>query len=316
MIKINVFIIIASFLMFLGISLLFGIEFKKVFKIKFKKEKKKNISAYRKELKKKRRNEILQNKESKITRIVNNIKSVIEFTDTSLKQYIVYSIILALVGFFLGTFLNNIAISFILAILFASMPYFYLISKITKHNKLIKVQLIATLGAINTQFLNEDDFVVAVEKKLPNMPEETRKYFASFVNKVRVLNMNVVDALLELDSKIDNYHFHEYIQLAIQAEQGESGLKYTMQTIPIDMADIDRVQQDFNIGVENYKRDFMFRLITFPVTLLFLRTTYNEYYQFLTHHVIGKIYLIICLIMLIFLSYKFFKLNKDIEMEI
>lgn len=297
-----------------------GINKEQSFKSIFKKKKKdkQKIEDYEKILKENRRKEILRIKPSLKERLEKKVKNTIELSEIelSLEKFIFYTLGASMPGILGGMILRNPLLMIIFGAVTATIPFFYIQEKAKKKFKVIEENLPTSLGNIIAQFMSEEDFVIAVEKKLDQLPSPLNKYFTSFVNEVQVLNISVVESLKNLKEKIDNYYFKEFIDLAIQTEvQGEE-LKYTMLTIPEDLRDIQQVQSEFDLIRKKYVRNFIATLIFFPLNLLILRAGYRRYYDLLVYTFQGKIGLAIVVLIIIGCTYFLYKYNKSIEVEI
>ncbi|SKC78763.1 type II secretion system F family protein [Maledivibacter halophilus] len=289
----------------------------KGFSIRGKKHKQK-IENYEKILKENRRKEILKLKPSLKERLEKKIKNTIELSEINmtLDKFIFYTLIASAPGLAFGIILRNPFLIIIFSALSGAIPFFYIQERAKKKFKVIEENLPASLGNIIAQFMSEEDFVIAVEKKLDQLPDPLDKYFTSFVNEVQVLNISVVEALENLKERVDNYYFKEFIDLAIQTEvQGEK-LKYTMLTIPEDLRDIQQVQGEFDLIRKKYVRNFIATLIFFPLNLLILRVGYKRYYELLVYTIQGKIGLAFLVLILVGCVYFLYKYNKSIKVEI
>lgn len=310
-------IFVAAFTLLCSI---FGFESNKSFKSIFKSKKKnrQKIENYEKILKENRRKEILRIKPSLRERLEKKVKNTIELSEIqlTLDKFLFYTLIAGIPGVLGGMILRNPLLMLIFGAFTATIPFFYIQEKAKKKFKLIEENLPTSLGNIIAQFMSEEDFVIAVEKKLDQLPSPLNKYFTSFVSEVQVLNINVVEALENLKEKIDNYYFKEFIDLAIQTEvQGEE-LKYTMLTIPEDLRDIQQVQSEFDLIRKKYVRNFIATLIFFPLNLLILRAGYKRYYDLLVYTLQGKIGLAVVVLIMIGCIYFLYKYNKPIRVEI
>lgn len=256
-----------------------------------------------------RRRELLGKKENLFTRFKRNVEAITELTGTPIERYYRNANIAAAAGFAVGLFLRNPLLSLMLMPVFWLFPFAKLALEVQKHKKMLNDQLIDVLGSINSRFLAEPNFVLAVKKSLATMPPEALPYFKHFVEKVD-LNMDIVLALEELDQEIDNAFFHEWIRLAIQAAKGETGLRYTMMGIPQDMSDHKSQYDTFEIEIYEFRRDFAISVAAIPGTLLLMRFSMTTFYGYLTNGIVGKIYLALCVPAVLVLGYLFYRYSR------
>lgn len=298
----------------------FGLKEENLFRSFFKRNKKEKqkIQTYEKVLKENRRKEILRIKPSLRERLEKKVKNTIELSEIELNldKFIFYTLIACIPGILGGMILRNPLLMIIFGAATSTIPFFYIQERAKKKFRVIEENLPTSLGNIIAQFMSEEDFVVAVEKKLDQLPSPLDKYFRIFVNEVQVLNISVIEALENLKERIDNYYFKEFIDLAIQTEvQGEE-LKYTMLTIPEDLRDIQQVQGEFDLIRKKYIRNFIATLIFFPLNLLILRAGYSRYYDLLVFSFHGKIGLSLIVLIILACVYFMIKYNKSIKVEI
>ncbi len=269
-------------------------------------------------LREQRRREILNAKPTLRERLLRRVTQTLELSETNirLQQFISYSLILSSLGISMGMLLRNPILMVILGGLTSAIPFLYIHNKAKNRLSQIEYMLPSVMGIIIAQYLHESDIIIAIEKKLDQIPHPLNKYFTVCVNEVQCLNKDTITALRNLGDRIDNYYFKEFIKLAIQAEEQGQDLKYTMVTIPEDMRDLQQEQDKFDLIRKKYNREFIATLIFMPLNLLILRFGYRDYYDLLIYDVRGKISLGIIVLILIFISYKQYVDNRPIKIEL
>lgn len=315
---------IITFSMFVAIftflCLILRLNSDKSFKVIFKskKKQKRKIENYEKILRENRRKEILRIRPSLKERLEKKVKNTIELSEIqlTLEKFLFYTVTASIPGILGGMILRNPFLMIIFGVLTATAPFFYIQERAKKKFKIIEENLPTSLGNIIAQYMSEEDFVIAVEKKIDQLPNPLNRYFTTFVNEVQVLNISAVEALRNLKEKVNNYYFKEFIDLAIQTEVQGNELKYTMLTIPEDLRDIQQVQSEFDLIRKKYIRNFIATLIFFPLNLLILRAGYSRYYELLVYTLEGKIGLSVVVLILIGCIYLLYKYNKPIRVEI
>ncbi|WP_026478380.1 type II secretion system F family protein [Alkaliphilus transvaalensis] len=278
----------------------------------------KRIKNYSDILKEQRRREILNSKPGLKERVLKRVTMAIELSevDLSISQFITYSLLFSSIGVFIGLFLRNPILMVILGGLTSLLPFVFIHNKAKSKFALIDELLPTVMGIIIAQYLHETDIIIAIEKKLEQIPAPLNRHFTSCINEVQVLNKDTVTALKNLGDKIENYYFNEFIKLAIQAEEQGQNLKFTMVSIPEDMRDVQQEQSKFDLIRKKYNREFIATIVFMPINLMLLRFGYRDYYNLLVYDVRGKISLGIIAIGLIIVSYKQYMDNKPIKIEI
>ena len=278
----------------------------------------KKLRNYSNILREQRRKEIIKAKPTLKERLLKRVALTIELSeyDIKLRQFIVYSMLFSSLGVFIGMLLRNPLLMVILGGLTSTVPFVYMYNRARTKFIMIESILPSVMGIIIAQYLHESDIVIAIEKKLDQIPQPLNKYFMICVNEVQCLNRDTVTALQNLGDRIDNYYFREFIKLAIQAEDQGQDLKYTMVTIPEDMRDVQQEQEKFDLIRKKYNREFIATLIFMPLNLIILRFGYKDYYDLLVFDVRGKLSLGVIVLILIFMSYKQYLDNKPIKIEL
>ncbi len=269
-------------------------------------------------LREQRRREILNAKPTLKERILKRVTLALELSESSIKlrQFLTYSFSFSSLGILTGMLLRNPILMVVLGGLTSTIPFLYIHNKAKSRLSQIEYMLPSVMGIIIAQYLHESDIIIAIEKKLDQIPQPLNKYFTVCVNEVQCLNKDTITALRNLGERVDNYYFKEFIKLAIQAEEQGQDLKYTMVTIPEDMRDLQQEQDKFDLIRKKYNREFIATLVFMPLNLLILRFGYRDYYDLLVYDIRGKISLGIIVLMLIVISYKQYVDNRPIKIEL
>ncbi|MCT4564975.1 MAG: hypothetical protein N4A68_11785 [Maledivibacter sp.] len=234
--------------------------------------------------------------------------------------YLIYSISTigcVMLGYTIGIRLNNIGAAFILATVGTSLPYIYLTYVIEKKKKLMNKDLLMVMGNITSIYMNSNSFVTAVDEVVPTIPKTLYGQFKLFVDEIKYFGEDSFDeAAIRLANSINNYFFYEYIQLAIQAEKGENGLKYTMKSVPVDYQAYLSRNEKFNRKVEKYNIQFLMMLCILPLAIKFLQVVSDDYYNILVNNIIGKVLLFLIIIVYIVASFLFRRYNKEVKLEL
>lgn len=231
--------------------------------------------------------------------------------------YTIFTCACAAVGYIIGISLNNIGVAFLLAIVGTALPYLYLTYITDKKNEVKDKDLLIVMGNITSSYMNSNSFVTAIDEVLSTIPRSLYRYFKLFVDEIKYFGEDSFEhAAIRLANQVNNYFFYEYMQLAIQSEKGESGLKYTMKSVPVDYQSYLERNERFNREVESYNIEFSLMLFLFPLAIKFLQLISKEYYYILVNNFIGKLLLFIIVIVYIVSTFLFRKYNKEIKLEL
>lgn len=234
--------------------------------------------------------------------------------------YLLYSLATigcVMLGYTIGIRLNNIGVAFILAAAGTSLPYLYLTYVIEKKNKIKDKDLLIVMGNITSIYMSSNSFVTAVDEVISTMPKTLYGQFKLFVDEIKYFGEDSFEeAAIRLANSINNYFFYEYMQLAIQAEKGESGLKYTMKSVPVDYQAYLSRNEKFNRKVEKYNIEFLLMLFIFPLAIKFLQVISDDYYNILINNIFGKVLLFILIIVYVVATFLFRIYNKEVKLEL
>lgn len=258
-------------------------------------------------------------KKSVVQRVKGSINNVVMNKSHSW-GYLIYTLatcICVITGYMIGISLNNVGVAFLLAAVGTSLPYLYLTYIIDKKNKVKDKDLLIVMGNITSSYMNSNSFVTAVDEVLSTIPRSLYRYFKLFVDEIKYFGEDSFDnAAIRLANQVNNYFFYEYMQLAIQAEKGESGLRYTMKSVPVDYQSYLERNERFNRQVEKYNIEFLLMLFIFPLSIKFLQLISKEYYEILINNYLGKLLLCILVIVYIASTFLFRKYNKEVKLEL
>lgn len=231
--------------------------------------------------------------------------------------FTIATIIGAFIGFVAGESINNLAISITLATLFSTLPYLYLSTRIKLIEKDKDKKLLMVMGNIVATYMVKDSFLLSVKEVLPTIPKPLYQHFKLYVDEIMHFGEeNFVKSSERLANAINNYYFYEFMQLAVQSELGESGLKYTMKSIPVDYQRYLEKNEKYSRIISDYNIQFFLRIMLLPLVVGFIKVVSDDYYYILTNNILGKIIMFAILAVYIISSFVFRRYNKDIKLEI
>ena len=232
-------------------------------------------------------------------------------------SYTFTTLICVFIGFTIGGILNNVSATVILVLVFMSFPYLFLVYRIKILDKDKDKKLLIVMGNIQATYMNRDSFVLSVKEILDTIPDPLHQHFKLFVDEMLYFGTHQMDEAAErLAYAVNNHFFYEFMQLAIQAEKGSPGLKYTMKSVPQDYQRFLDKNEKYARIVEDYNIQFLLRIILFPFGIGFVRMISEEYYLILTNHPMGKFVLTILILIYVVSSIIYMRYNKDIQFEL
>jgi len=264
-------------------------------------------------------NTITGAKKTQSQKIKERINHVVlnPFHQWSYLSYIAATGICMIVGAWLGAVVHNVGVSIILLLVFAMVPYLYLTWRIKHIERDKDRKLLVVMGNILAAYMNRDSFVLAVREVLETIPYPLHPNFKLFVDEMLYFGADQMDdSAMRLAYAVNNHFFYEFTQLAIQAEKGASGLKYTMKAVPADYQRFLEKNEKYMRIVEDFNIQFMLRIALFPFVIGFMKVISEDYYRILTENFLGKTALFVLLGLYVAAAFIFTRYNKEIRLEL
>lgn len=258
-------------------------------------------------------------KKTRAERLKDRVNHVVlnPFHSWSYLTYSIATLVCVMLGVWVGGVVHNGGLTIVLAAVFATFPYIFLTYRIKHIERDKDRKLLIVMGNIQATYLNRDSFVLAVKEVLDTIPAPLHSHFKLFVDEMLYFGANQMDdAALRLGAAVNNHFFTEFIQLAIQAEKGAPGLKYTMKSVPADYQRFLEKNEKYLRLVEDYNVQFVIRIILFPFTVGFLKLLSEDYYRVITENPIGKLMLLVMALVYIGSAFVYMRYNKDIKFEL
>lgn len=258
-------------------------------------------------------------KKTRTERLKDRINHVVlnPFHAWSYLSYSLATLVCVIIGVWLGRLMNNSGLTIVLSTVFATFPYLYLTYRIKHIERDKDRKLLIVMGNIQATYLNRDSFVLAVKEILDTIPAPLHSHFKLFVDEMLYFGANQMDdAAMRLGAAVNNHFFTEFIQLAIQAEKGASGLKYTMKSVPADYQRFLEKNEKYLRIVEDYNVQFVIRIVLFPFTIGFLKLISEDYYRIITENIFGKFMLFVMAVVYVVAAFIYMRYNKDIKFEL
>ncbi|SKB74910.1 hypothetical protein SAMN02745120_0140 [Acetoanaerobium noterae] len=270
----------------------------------------KKQSYYIDKITKKKKPLVERIKESLIEKIYS------EYSNFTMLGYIFMTIVFVIIGLLVTYPLNNPAMSILIMIVSAIVPYIVISTINRKRCDYQNRKLLLVMGNLGTAITRTNTFIEAVEQTLDIIPEGLIEKFKHFYNSVTFLGEEKIDAMVTLRDSIKNDYFYKFMNLCIAAELGEKSLKNTIQSIPTDYKrDLD-INEKYQNQMKENNANFLLVLCCFPGVLGFLKASSDYYFNIITQTMVGKITLVIITLILIGISAIFVQLNKPPKIKL
>lgn len=253
-------------------------------------------------------------KSRKLTAEILHIKEALDATGKG-RQFTVAcaaSVLLLVAGCIVAVVIDNYFLIPVLAVTFASLPFFYIKNTIGAYDRHVREEMETALSIITTSYVRSDDILGAVQENISYLKPPIRGIFQSFVGEAMMISSDLKTALRKLKEKIDNSIFEEWCDTLI-ACQDDRTLKDTLLPIVNKLTDVRIVNNELKTMLGEVKKEYwmMVCLVIGNIPLLYML---NEgWFEALMFTVPGKIVLAVCGVVIFVTAMFMMKYTKPIE---
>jgi Flp pilus assembly protein TadB len=253
-------------------------------------------------------------KSKKLTAELLHIKEALEATGRG-KHFTIAcaaSIVLLVLGCILAVLIDNFFLIPVLAVIFASLPFFYVKSTIAAYDRHVKAEMETALSIITTSYVRSDDILGAVQENIAYLKHPVRGIFQSFVGDAMMISSDLKTALRNLKEKVNNAIYEEWCDTLI-ACQDDRTLKDTLLPIVSKLTDVRIVNNELKTMLGEAQKEYwmMVFLVIANVPLLYVLN--SSWYETLVTSILGKIVLAICGIVIFITALFMMKYTRPIE---
>jgi len=253
-------------------------------------------------------------KPSYIRREIQEVQAILKVTNREkmFPMLCATALLMFAVGASIAIMLGNIFLIPVMAIGFLFLPFWWIKLTASYFKKNIVTELETALSIITTAYLRSEDLLTAIEENVYYLNPPILFTFKNFVSRVKLINPDMISALQELKTQVDNQVFHEWVNALISC-QHDRNLKTTLTPIVSKLSDMRVVNGELENMVFNPRKEFIIMQILVIGNIPLLYFLNKDWYNTLMHTTVGQIILAICGIV-IFVSTAFVvKLTQPIE---
>ena len=272
------------------------------------------LESKEKSLKDELNNATKRKKHSYLKREITEIKGILESTGRSYKypQITAMSSLMFIVGGAIAIILGNFFLAPVMAIGFMFMPFWYVKLTQVHFKKQIANELETALSIITTGYLRTENIVTAIEENIGYLNPPIHSVFNSFLYRIKMVNPDIVEALHEMKSKVNNHVFKEWCDAVILCQQDRT-LKSTLTPITSKLSDMRIVNAELETLVQAPRQEFltMVALVICNIPLLYFLN--GDWYNTLMHTAVGQFQLACCGVAIFVSLARVVKLTQPIE---
>lgn len=253
-------------------------------------------------------------KVSYIRREIADVKEILRVTGRSEKFSFlcVLSLALAAGGITVSVLLGNIFLAPVLAVGMLFVPFWYVRLTAVHYKKELSQELETALSVITNAYMRSEDFVKAIEENLAYLNPPVKQVFEDFVNRVRLINPDIINGIHEMRGKIENDVFKEWCDAMCSCQRDRS-LKSTLTPIVTKLSDMRVVNAELEYMMNSPRKEFITMALMVVGNIPLMYCLNKEWYNTLMNTTVGHIVLAVSAVV-IFISAAFvIRYTKPIE---
>lgn len=249
-----------------------------------------------------------------ILRQIEEISEIMRLTGREDKIPVIFIAcgVFAIIGTVIASMLNNIFMIPVLGIGMMFIPVWYIKLTASHFKKDISEELETALSIISTAYIRNEDIVTAVEENISYLNPPIKNVFADFLVQLKLIDSDIVKAIENLKTKIENDVFKEWCDALIQC-QSDRSLKSTLTPIVTKLSDIRVVNSELELLVAEPRKEFIIMAMLIVANIPLMYFLNKDWYAVLMHSVIGQIVLAIDFAAVFICGAFVVKLTKPIE---
>lgn len=249
-----------------------------------------------------------------IIRQIEEITEIMRLTDREDKIPVIFIAcgMCAIIGTVIASMFNNIFMIPVLGIGMTFLPVWYIKLTASHFKKDISEELETALSIISTAYIRNEDIVTAVKENTSYLNPPIKNVFADFLVQLELIDSDIIKAIENLKTKVENDVFQEWCDALIQCQYDRS-LKSTLTPIVTKFSDIRVVNSELELLVAEPRKEFIIMAMLIIANIPLMYFLNKDWYAVLMHSVIGQIVLAIDFAAIFICGAFVVKLTKPIE---
>ena len=224
------------------------------------------------------------------------------------------SIGMMVVGVVISILLKNIFIAPAIIIGFALVPFGFIYKQINLYNKHMDEELETALQLITTTYCRNNNTIEAINSNISFLKPPISSVLQGFLVDCK-LNPNVKSNLKKMQDKVDNRIFHSWVECLIECQDDHS-LSVKLHRITSKLTDERILNNELKTMIYKTRKEFY---IIVGLTILNIPAVYilnKDWFNILVDTLIGKVYLGLTAIVVLFTTLKMLKITKPIKYKL
>lgn len=217
---------------------------------------------------------------------------------TLLSYLSLLAVIMMGIGASIGVFISNYYVVPVLAVLFGSLPYLYVIFLSLRWQRELTAELETTLSIITTSYLRKEDIVKAVAENIEYIHPPMKQIFENFLIQAEYITSSLKSALGELSGKIHHEIWKEWVAALILCQDNKE-LKVTLTPIVAKLSDGRILTEELAALMYAPVKEYVSIVLLFFLVFPMLAVMMPEWYRPLVETQTGKMAISIAIGMIV-----------------
>lgn len=215
-------------------------------------------------------------------------------------------------GTIIASLLDNVFMIPILGLGMMVLPIWYVKLTASHFRKDVSGELETALSIISTAYIRNEDIVTAVEENISYLNPPIQNIFTDFLVQLKLIDSDVIKAIENLKTKVENDVFKEWCDALIQC-QYDRNLKSTLTPIVTKLSDIRVVNMELELTLAEPRKEFIIMALLVIANIPLMYFLNKDWYAVLMYSTIGKLILAIDIAAVFICGAFVVKLTRPIE---
>lgn len=253
---------------------------------------------------------------SRLRQMLNNSKEMLESANmgSDIRRYQLGAVLLGVAGILIGTAMDNLMAAIVLALGMAVIPFIYIQLKTGIYLRDLNESIETALSVVTSAYVQSGDLIDAVKSSLKAIPAPMDDVFRKFLVEVEMIDSNVVAALYNMSSRVNNRHFKEWCAAA-RHSQSDREIRYTMPGIVEHLSEYRQVQMETDTAMRRMYTDYGLMVVVILGAIPLMAMIMPGWFDALIHTVAGKIALSIVLLAIFLCTIGVVLTNRPIDAD-
>ena len=220
--------------------------------------------------------------------------------------------VFAIAGTIVASLLDNVFMIPILGVGMMALPVWYVKLTASHFRKDVSEELETALSIISTAYIRNEDIVTAVEENISYLNPPIKNIFTDFLVQLKLIDSDVIKAIENLKTKVENDIFREWCDALIQC-QYDRNLKSTLTPIVTKLSDIRVVNMELELTLSEPRKEFIIMAILVIANIPLMYFLNKDWYAVLMYSTVGKLILAIDIAAVFICGAFVVKLTRPIE---